>query len=127
MWKRNNEELVDMDWFLREQLDDNEGWVDDVVGDMLDECYEPWKFGGTTFYPSIIVKEVDYALYNDIVEEEKDRIISDWVYEIDRYVPNDGDTLYDFLNADYCFKNVMSEVIWEDDEEEENEEVPDYD
>lgn len=119
MWVYNGEEIDDFYDFFNNLIDDNYEWLCEVVGNMLDECYEPWKFGSTTFYPSNIVKEVNEHLYKEICEEEKDRIISDWQYSIDRYAPTMNETLYDFLGVDWCFKDVLDKVIWVEEEKEE--------
>lgn len=119
MWTYKNNEIDDFYDFFSELINDNEEWLNESVDTMLDECYEPWKFGNTTFYPSVIVKEVNEYLYNEIWAEEKDHIISDWQYDIDRYVPAEGETLYDFLNAPFCFEDVLGKVIWREDEENE--------
>lgn len=119
MWVYNGEEINDMYDFLDSLLENAEEWLSCVVDDMLDECYEPWRFGPTTFYPSNIVKEVDECLYKEICRDEKDRIISNWQYSIDRYAPTINETLYDFLEADWCFKDVLDKVIWTEEEKEE--------
>lgn len=118
MWMYKNVEIDDFYEFFSNLIDDNDEWLCDVVDNTLDECYEPWKFGSTTFYPSNIVKEVNEYLYEEVCREEKDRIIADWQYDIDHYVPAADETLYDFLNADFCFESIMNNVFWVEEEEE---------
>lgn len=116
MWVYNGEEINDMYDFLDSLLENAEEWLFCVVDDMLDECYEPWKFGNEIFYPSKVVKRINNGLYEEICREEKDYIISEWQYSINHFAPGANETLYELLDADYRFKDVLDRVIWVDEE-----------
>ena len=70
--------------------------------------YPAYKIGGTKFYPSEVVRKLARPLYNQIMEEEIERIIADELYWLERANPNDGDKLGDFVvqNIDY--------IIWKE-------------
>ena len=70
--------------------------------------YPAYKIGGTKFYPSKVIQKLARSLYNQIMEEEIERIIADELYWLERANPNDGDKLGDFVvqNIDY--------IIWKE-------------
>lgn len=119
MWCRSGKE-VDLVSFFKELFEEHREWLEERVEDMLDECYEPWKLGSTTFYPSNIVKEVDHILWEQIIEEEADFIMSEWIYTLNHTNFYDGDNLYDVLNEDYRLEDAMKEVEWKDEEKSPN-------
>ena len=86
----------------------DEVFAEELVNNLLDELYPAYEIGGTKFYPSEVVRKLARALYNQIMEEEIERIIADELYWLERANPNDGDKLGDFVvpNIDY--------IIWKE-------------
>ena len=84
----------------------DEVFAEQLVDSLLDECYPTYEIGGTKFHPSEIVRKLARPLYNQIMEEEIERLIADDLYWLKCANPNDGDTLGDFVapNIDY--------IIW---------------
>lgn len=115
MWYYNNKE-VDLDDFFRDLLEDNDWWMNERVEAMLDECYEPWKFGNITFYPSKIVKQIDEVLWDSLVAEEIDCVVSEWMYCVNHWTAKEGENLYDFLK-EFEFEDEMSKIIWREENE----------
>ena len=57
-------------------------WIteDELVSsfdDVLDECYPTWTFGGSDYYPSQILPEVDPILYSLALSEHADYLASE--------------------------------------------------
>lgn len=116
MWYRNDKE-IDLEDFFSELLEEHTEWVEERVESMLDECYEPWRFGAAeTLYPSEIVKECKPYLWTSLISDEKDYIISDWFYNINNGPVGDGITLYAVLQ-EWDFENEMREIVWKDEED----------
>lgn len=86
----------------------DEGFAEKLVNDLLDGLYPAYEIGGTKFYPSEVVRKLARPLYNQIMEEDIERIITDDLYWLERANPNDGDKLGDFVvpNIDY--------IIWKE-------------
>ena len=86
----------------------DEGFAEKLVNDLLDDVYPTYEIGGTKFYPSEVVRKLARPLYNQIMEEEIERIIADDLYWLECANPNDGDKLGDFVapNIDY--------IIWKE-------------
>lgn len=86
----------------------DEVFAEQLVDSLLNECYPTYEIGGTKFYPSEVVRKLARPLYNQIMEEEIERIIADELYWLERANPNDGDKLGDFVapNIDY--------IIWKE-------------
>ena len=100
-------EVEDMETELSSFYRD-EGFAEKLVNDLLDDVYPTYEIGGTKFYPSEVVRKLARPLYNQIMEEEIERIIADELYWLERANPNDGDKLGDFVtpNIDY--------IIWKE-------------
>ena len=86
----------------------DEAYAEGLVNDLLNDLYPAYEIGGIKFYPSEVVKKLARPLYNQIMEEETERIIADELYWLERANPNDGDKLGDFVmpNIDY--------IIWKE-------------
>ena len=86
----------------------DEVFAEELVNNLLDELYPAYENGGTKFYPSEVVRKLARPLYNQIMEEDIERIITDDLYWLERANPNDGDKLGDFVvpNIDY--------IIWKE-------------
>ena len=109
MWIYANtfKEVEDMETELSSFYRD-EVFAEELVNNLLDELYPAYEIGGTKFYPSEVVRKLARPLYNQIMEEEIERIIADELYWLERANPNDGDKLGDFVvpNIDY--------IIWKE-------------
>ena len=81
-------------------------FAEQLVDNLLDECYPTYEIGGIKFCPSEVVRKLARPLYNQIMEEEIERAITDDLYWLERVNPSDGDKLGDFVmpNIDY--------IIW---------------
>lgn len=111
MWYKNNEEVPE--WKLRTIIEDyymNDADFESYVDEMLDESYESYTICGVRFYPSRVVKELDSVLYNQIYSEELDNRVDDNMYDLDRVVLADGDTLEDAIGL------PINDVIWREEE-----------
>lgn len=86
----------------------DEVFAEELVNNLLDELYPVYEIGDTKFYPSEVVRKLARPLYNQIMEEEVERIITDELYWLEQANPNDGDKLGDFVmpNIDY--------IIWKE-------------
>lgn len=86
----------------------DEVFAEELVNNLLDELYPAYEIGGTKFYPSEVVRKLARPLYNQIMEEDIERIITGDLYWLERANPNDGDKLGDFVvpNIDY--------IIWKE-------------
>ena len=84
----------------------DEVFAEQLVDSLLDECYPTYEIGGTKFHPSEIVKKLARSLYNQIMEEEIERAITDDLYWLERVNPNDGDILGIFVAPDIDY------IIW---------------
>ena len=86
--------------------DENGVRAEQLVDNLLNECYPTYEIGGIKFCPSEVVRKLAPPLYNQIMEEEIERTITDDLYWLERVNPNDGDKLGDFVmpNIDY--------IIW---------------
>ena len=80
--------------------------AENLTDELLNECYPVYEIAGEKFYPSEVVKKLARPLYNQIMEEEIERVIADELYWLERVNPNDGDKLGNFImpNIDY--------IIW---------------
>lgn len=86
----------------------DEVFAEELVNNLLDELYPAYEIGSTKFYPSEVIRKLARPLYNQIMEEEIERIIADDLYWLERVNPNDGEKLGDFVmpNIDY--------IIWKE-------------
>lgn len=111
MWYKNNE--VVPEWELDNILENyynNKADFESYVDAMLDEIYPSYTIGGVCFSPSRIVKELDRTLYNQIYSEELDNRIDEDMYELNRMVLDDGDTLEDAIGI------PINDVVWREEE-----------
>lgn len=101
------EEVKDMKSELNSFYRD-EVFAEELVNNLLDELYPAYEIGGTKFCPSEVVRKLARPLYNQIMEEEIERIIADSLYLLEWVNPNDGDKLRNFImpNIDY--------IIWKE-------------
>lgn len=104
-------EVKDMEVELNSSYWDGDGdgvRAEQLVDNLLDECYPTYEIGGIKFCPSEVVRKLARPLYNQIMEEEVERTIADDLYCLERVNPNDGDKLGDFVmtNIDY--------IIWKE-------------
>ena len=102
-------EVKDMEIELSSFYWDGDGVrAEQLVDNLLDECYPTYEIGGIKFCPSEVVRKLARPLYNQIMEEEIERIIADDLYCLERVNPNDGDKLGNFImpNIDY--------IIWKE-------------
>lgn len=102
------EEVKDMERELSSFYKRDEVLAEQLVDNLLDECYPTYEIGGIKFCPSEVIRKLERPLYNQIMEEEIERIIADDLYWLERVNPNDGDKLGDFVmsNIDY--------IIWKE-------------
>lgn len=102
------EEVKDMERELSSFYKRDEVLAEQLVDNLLDGCYPTYEIGGIKFCPSEVVRKLARPLYNQIMEEEIERIIADDLYGLERVNPNDGDKLGDFVmpNIDY--------IIWKE-------------
>lgn len=100
------EEVKDMERELSSFYKRDEVIAEQLVDNLLDECYPTYEISGIKFCPSEVVRTLARPLYNQIMEEEIERTVADDLYWLERVNPNDGDKLGDFvmLNIDY--------IIW---------------
>ena len=79
----NDEEVSkeDFESRLEEEVRQN---VEDNYDDMLDELYEPYEVGASTFYASQVLKECDPIAYNCGIDDFVDSQLSDAYYELER-------------------------------------------
>lgn len=112
MWYKNNEKVTE--WKLRNIIEDyytNDADFESYVDEMLDESYASYTICGVRFSPSRIVKELESVMYSQIYSEELDNRVDDDMYELDRVVLDDGDTLEDAIGI------PINDVIWREEEE----------
>lgn len=111
MWYKNNEEVPE--WELDNILENyynNKADFESYVDEMLDEVYPNYTICGVCFSPSRIIKELNRTLYNQIYSEELDNRINEDMYELNRVVLADGDTLEDAIGL------PINDVIWREKE-----------
>lgn len=86
----------------------DEVFAEQLAYSLLDGCYPIYEIGGTKFCPSEVIRKLARPLYNQIMEEEIERIIADELYWLERANPNNGDKLRNFImpNIDY--------IIWKE-------------
>ena len=72
-------EVEDMETELSSFYRD-EAYAEGLVNDLLDDVYPAYEIGGTKFYPSEVIQKLARPLYNQIMEEEIERIIADELY-----------------------------------------------
>ena len=51
--------------------------AEESLDELLDECYEPFLFGGVEYMPSTILKEVDPIHYDIALQEHCDYLASE--------------------------------------------------
>lgn len=100
------EEVKDMERELSSFYKRDEVLAEQLVDNLLDGCYPTYEIGGIKFCPSEIVRKLARPLYNQIMEEEIERIIDDDLYGLERVNPNDGDILGVFVVPDIDY------IIW---------------
>ena len=98
-------EVKDMEIELSSSYWD-EARAEQLVDNLLDECYPTYEIGGIKFCPSEVVRKLARPLYNQIMEEEVERTIADDLYGLERVNPNDGDILGAFIVPDIDY------IIW---------------
>ena len=86
----------------------DEVFAEKLVNNLLDELYPAYEIGGTKFYPSEVVRKLARPLYNQIMEEEIERIIAEDLYWLERVNPNDGESLRDFVAPNIYY------IIWKE-------------
>ena len=101
------EEVKDMKFELSSYCRD-EVFAEQLVDNLLDECYPTYEIGGIKFCPNEVVRKLARPLYNQIMEEEIERTIADDLYWLERVNPNDGDKLGDFITLDIDY------IIWKE-------------
>lgn len=111
MWIYNGEEFNSFETLFEEVIDSNEDFFI-YVDEILDGCYPSYEICGQIFLPSQIIKNLDSSLYNLIVLDEKNEIISEWEHYMNCHSPDDGQSLYDFLGLDGSYADEMKDVIW---------------
>ena len=78
----NEEEVESVEFY--EKIEDIE--IDEeMIEELINDCYESFKFGNTEFLPSEIVKRCDPIMWRCILSEEEDRIKSDFMYDLEHY------------------------------------------
>ena len=86
--------------------------AEQLVDNLLDECYPTYEIGGLKFCPSEVVRKLARPLYNQIMEEEIERAITDDLYWLEHaipehvVIPNDGEKLGNFVARDIDY------IIW---------------
>lgn len=98
-------EVKDMEIELSSSCRD-EVFAEQLVDNLLDECYPTYEIGGIKFCPSEVVRKLARPLYNQIMEEEIERTIADDLCWLKRFNPNNGDALGDFVTPDIDY------IIW---------------
>ena len=105
------EEVKDMESELSLYYRD-EVFAEQLVDNLLNECYPTYRIGEIKFRPSEIVKKLARPLYNQIMEEEIERAIADDLYWLEHaipehvVIPNDGEKLGNFVARDIDY------IIW---------------
>ena len=105
------EEVKDMKSELSSSYWD-EDRAEQLVDNLLDECYPTYELGGLKFCPSEVVRKLARPLYNQIMEEEIERTIADDLYWLEHaipehvVIPNDGEKLGNFVARDIDY------IIW---------------
>ncbi len=118
-WYKGDMRLTDDELRLIIENEVDYYFDEDSVEEMMNECWESITICGVCFTPGEIVKNCDPDLWQCVVSKEKDYRISDMMEEINRFVPDDGETLFSFLNAEENYRSAFSEIIWEGEEEDE--------
>lgn len=77
----------------------NEEDFDVSVEEMLDEMYPVVTIAGSRFSPSEIMKELDPYGFDELVDEERERLFSEIEYQFSHYCIALGQTLFDFLDG----------------------------
>lgn len=115
MWYNTKKECyIENDYQLRdifyELANDNLEYFN--LDDFIDACYpERIEMFGVSFYPHFIIKECDPDLYSQIFE----KLIDDWVeealYQLDRYIFDEGDTIEGTLELGF---EELKDIVWKE-------------
>lgn len=81
--------------------------------EMIDECYTPAVYCDISFSPSEIIKKLDPTLYQTIQDEEIDYWIGEAISDVNRYSPEEGDTLNSCIYAPFSVaEKKLDEIVW---------------
>ena len=83
--------------------------------DLIDECNSAVVYFGVSFTPSEIIKKLDPTLYQTIWDDEINYWIEETMDDINRFTPNDGETLDEYVDF-FNFKNVniLKNIVWKE-------------
>lgn len=107
-----NWELNKVVEFVRETIDDV--MPDEYVDEIIDESCDEVRIFDSCFSPSNILKKLDSVIWKSLRDELIDNIVEDCKYALDRYDPEENESLYSFLADRVYFSNAneLKNVIW---------------
>ena len=104
----------DMFDFLQEMAYDNKSYFQ--PDDFIDDCYPPAQYFGVVFQPSEIIKNLSPDLYKEIWNEEIDYWVNEQLHDLDRYDPDEGDTLDQYIDIPEEKDNLKT-IVWRGEDE----------
>ena len=82
--------------------------------DLIDDCNSAVVYFGVSFSPSEIIKKLDPILYQTIWDDEINYWIEETMDDINRFTPNDGETLNECVDALFKDVDILKNIVWEE-------------
>ena len=100
--------------FLEEMAYDNREYF--CPDDLIDDCNSEAVYFNVSFSPSEIIKKLDPTLYQTIWDEEIDYWISEAIDDVNRYSPEEGDTLNSCIYVPFLeAEKKLEKIVWRED------------
>lgn len=82
--------------------------------DLIDDCNSAVVYFGVSFSPSEIIKKLDPTLYQTIWDDEINYWIEETIDDINRFTPNDGETLNECVDALFKDVDILKNIVWKE-------------
>ena len=82
--------------------------------DLIDDCNSAVVYFGVSFSPSEIIKKLDPTLYHTIWDDEINYWIEETMDDINRFTPNDGETLNECVDALFKDVDILKNIVWKE-------------
>ena len=97
--------------FLEEMAYDNREYF--CPDDLIDDCNSEVVYFNVSFSPSEIIKKLDPILYQTIWGDEINYWIEEIMDDINRFTPNDGEALNEYVDAHFPrAEKKLDKIVW---------------
>ena len=81
---------------------------------LIDDCHPAVAYYDVNFLVSDIIRKLDPNLYRMLWNEEIDYWIDETMDDINRFPPNDGETLNECVDALFKDVDILKNIVWKE-------------